>query len=202
MAYAHLTELVLSGSGGNPVEANATLYARNPSKNTGASLALAIAETINFSKGKLYLDAVSGTMGTTQVTGTWLDFNLTINTGLNRQDTGDGSLDFNHTYLGVPEIMLDTTIEHDANAVSAFDAYQAETPKLLRMLWEGSDLATPGTLYSKKTLMIDLAVKATKWGPIQTRDGNNVVPISYKAAYDETAAKYAEITVVNEVASL
>jgi hypothetical protein len=70
------------------------------------------------------------------------------------------------------------------------------------MVFQGTALTTAGATYTHKTLQIDFVGKVEKWGPIQTRDGNNVVPITFRAAYDATAAKYATITVVNEVASL
>jgi hypothetical protein len=42
------------------------IYGRNVEKNTAASLVVSTAEVINFGKGKIYMDAVSGTAGTTQ----------------------------------------------------------------------------------------------------------------------------------------
>lgn len=200
--YAFVSEFTLSGSGGNPVESSFSIYGRNVEKNTAASLVVSTAEVINFGKGKIYMDAVSGTAGTTQLTNTWLDFSLNVKTGWTANFTGDGSLYFSSLYNQGPEIMLDVTIEHDANAVTLFDGFQAETAKQIRMVFQGTALTTAGATYTHKTLQIDLVGKVEKWGPIQTRDGNNVVPITFRAAYDATAAKYATITVVNEVASL
>ena len=203
MAYCFMPEFTLSGNGGNPIEATFSVNGRNVEKlTTAASVALATAEVINFGKGKIYMDAVSGTAGTTQLTNTWLDFNLSVKTGMTPDFTGDGELHFSNVYNQGPEITLDVTIEHDSDAVTMFDSFQAETPKQIRMIWQGDALTTAGTTYTYKTLLIDLVAKVEKWGPIQTRDGNNVVPVTFRAAYDGTAAKFATITVVNEVASL
>lgn len=202
MSYAFCDEITLSGSGGNPVEATYNLFGRTVTKATKTTLSLATADVINFSKGKLYIDAVGGTAGTTQVANTWLDFNLSIKTGWQPMFTGDGEKYFTDIINVGPELMLDLTVEHDANGVLRYDDFIAQTAKQFRMVFEGSALTTAGATYTYKSLIVDVVAKIEKWGPIQSRDGNNVVPITLRAAYDGTAAKFATITVVNEVASL
>lgn len=203
MPYSFVDEFSFSGSGGNPIEANFNLFGRTVAKDTATgSVALATADVINFGKGKLYIDAVSGTMGTTQVSCSWLDFTLNVKTGWMPMFTGDGNLYFCDLINVGPEITLDFTLEHDTAGEARYDDFVAQTARQVRMVFEGPALTTAGTTYTYKTLKIDLVGKIEKAGPITSRDGNNVMPLTMRCAYDATAAKFAEITVVNEVAGL
>ena len=159
-------------------------------------------EEINFSNGKLYIDAVSGTAGTTQVSNTLLGFSLDIKTGVVPVFTGDGEKYFSFTKNIGPEVSLDLTLEHDSNGVSVFDDFQAETPKQYRLKFEGSNLTTSGTTYSKKTLIIDIVGKVVNVSAPEDRDGDTVITATIQGAYNSTAAKFAEIIVVNENATL
>lgn len=62
-------------------------------------------------------------------------------------------------------------------------------------------MATAGT-YTNKTLIIDLAGMWEKFDKLGEDNGNDIIEADFRVAYDATAAKYAEIKVVNELASL
>lgn len=203
MEYAFAKTWTLSGAGGAGLDLSGDWYGRQVQKTTfTGSLSLPSVDEINFGEGKLYIDTVGGTMGTTQVTNTWLDFSLKYDSGVKEQFTGSGEKYFSHVEHAGPEITLDITLEHDTNSVSLFDALQAETPYQIRMLFEGPALTTAGTSYTYKTLKIDLVGKVEKWGTPTSKDGVNAIPITFRAAYDGTCAKFFEMVVVNELSSL
>lgn len=203
MEYSFAKTWTLSGAGGAGLDLSCDWYGRQVQKTTFTSpLSLPSVDEINFGEGKLYIDTVSGTMGATQITNTWLDFSLKYDSGIKEQFTGSGERYFSHLEHVGPEITLDITLEHDTNSVSLFDAFQAETPYQIRMLFEGPALTTAGTLYAYKTLKIDLVGKVEKWGSPTSKDGVNTVPITFRAAYDGTCAKFFEMVVVNQLSSL
>ncbi|KKN73400.1 hypothetical protein LCGC14_0401030 [marine sediment metagenome] len=173
-----------------------------PSTFTGA-LALVVVEEILFSKTKLYIDAIGGSLGGTQITGTLLAATLNVDTGQRPIPVGDGNLFYSAFDQKLsPEITLEITLEHDANAIAELVNFRAETPQLLRLECEGSAAATPGTTYSNLTLLIDLAGKWESFEKIGEQDGNDIRVGTFRAGYDLTAASFAEITVVNELTTL
>lgn len=203
MEYGFVKSWTLSGAGANSLQLSSDWVGRQVTKTdfTG-SISLPAVDELNFSEGKLYIDSVSGTMGTTQISNSWLDFSLKFDSGIRERFTGTGEKYFSHLEHVGPEITLDLTLEHDTNAVSLFDAFQAETPYQIRMLFEGPALGTAGTTYTYKTLRIDLVAKIEKWGTPTDSDGVNAIPVTFRCAYDGTSAKFFEIVAVNELASL
>jgi hypothetical protein len=69
--------------------------------------------------------------------------------------------------------------------------------------WEGKTVATPGTTYSKKTLIVNLyGVKWTKISEVTADTGHDIVTASFEANYNITSANMATFIVVNEVTAL
>lgn len=169
---------------------------------TFTAVALATVEEILFQKGKLYIDAVGGTLGATQKSSTFMDFELKITTGWKARFTGDGSLYFTRAAAGVPQAMLDVTFEHDGSAVSEKDAWLAKTPRKIRIGVDGNALATAGTSYSTKKLMVDIAGMWDSFDTLDEVDGNDVVKGTFAGAYDATASLFCTVTVVNELSAL
>ena len=202
--FCFVTDFQLSGVSFEAWMMSANWIGREvaPTTFTG-SLALAAVEEILFSKTKLYIDAIGGTIGTTQITGTLLAATLDVDTGQRPIPVGDGNLYFSAFDQKVkPEITLELTLEHDANAVAELVNFRAETPQLLRLITEGSAAATPGTTYSNLTLIIDLAGKWESFEKIGEQDGNDIRTGVFRAGYDLTSASFAEILVVNELTTL
>lgn len=168
---------------------------------TGA-IALPTVEDIPFSLGKLYLDAIGGTIGTTQLTNTWMGLSLKVKTGWVPVFTADGNKYFTFAKSTKPEITFDVTFEHDSTGVARVTDWRAETPRLIRMQWQGSALTTPGTNYSYKTFRFDCAAKIEKVSKIGEQDGNDILTATFRSTYNATAALFAKFVVVNENASL
>lgn len=204
MEYSVVSEFSLDGAGGEPVNLSSNWFGRQISTTTFTTEGVTIptVESINFSKGKLYIDAISGTQGTTLVSNTLLDMKLNVNTGWAPVFTAHGQKYYSFPKCTGPEITLEMTFEHDTTSVALKADWRAETAKLIRLVFEGTALTTAGTTYTYKSLIIDLAGKFEKFDKLDEKDGNDVVVATFRAGYDATAAKYATITVVNEVASL
>ncbi len=203
MEYSFVSEFTLEGEAGQALMVNATWSGRQitPNAFTGA-ITIPTVEDILFSKAKLYIDPVSGTMGTTQKTQTFLKMGLSVSTGWIPVWTADGlGTYFTFAKMTAPEITLDVTFEHDSTSIAEKAAWRAETARQLRIDIPGSNLTTAGT-FTTKLLRIDLVGKWQRFEKIDERDGNDIVTGQFRARYNATAAKFAEIKVVNELASV
>lgn len=204
--YGFVTDFGLSGEGAGAVMMSANWQGRQVSTTTfTGSLSLPTVEEVLFSKGKIYIDAASGTIGTTQKSSTFLSFDLSVTTGWVARFTGDGNLYFTRAaFVGVPtlEVLCNLTFEHDGTATTEISNFRSSTSRLIRLTFEGSTVATPGTTYSKKTLIIDLAGTWDNFESLGEQDGNDVVTGTFRARYNSTASLFSEITVVNELTSL
>lgn len=204
MEYGFVSEFTLSGEERQPLMISDVWQGRqwSPTTFTAGQTAPAI-EEIQFQKGKLFIDAVGGTLGATQVSATFLAMNLAVKTGWIPNFTGDGNLyytDIEHVRDQM-EVLLNITLRHNASAVSEKASWRAQTARKLRLAFEGSAL-TAGTTYSYKTLRIDLAGKWERFEPISERNGMMVSNGIFRARYDATANLFANLTVVNTLASL
>jgi hypothetical protein len=150
----------------------------------------------------VYIDATGGTHGTTQVTSTVLGFNLQMNTGIKPIFTMDGDLFFNVIEYTRPDITLELRFRHNASAVAEYDAWLAQSIRLVRLEFTGPAVATPGTTYSNYTLIIDVTGKYGSFSSIEDEDGNSVVAATLNSRYSPADAHYAEFVVVNEDAAL
>lgn len=203
MEYSFCEQITVNFSAGEIVTIASNWVGRQWTNTafTGALSAPTVEEILT-SKGKLYIDAVSGTVGTTQVSNTFLNGALTIKTGWKAVWTADGNLYFSFAKGTQPEVTLSLTYEHNASAETEYSAFVAETPRLMQLKFEGTALTTPGTAYTYKTLKINLAGSYESWDSFGDQDGNNTVSCSFRAGYNSTAALFGEVIVVNEVASI
>ncbi len=203
MEYSFVESFTLGGKPGEALMVSAEWIGRQVTASTKtAGLALPTVEDILFSKGKLYIDAASGVIGTTLKSNTLLGADLNVKTGWVPVFTGDGNLYFSFNKATPPEITLSITFEHDGTATAEKANWRGQIARLIRLQFEGSNLGTAGTNYSKKTLRIDLAGKWEKFDKLAEQDGNDIVTGTFRARYNATAAKFAEIVVVNERATL
>jgi hypothetical protein len=170
------------------------------STKTGA-LTLVNVEDVLFQKTQLYLDALGGTIGTTEKEGALIGAEIKLVTGWMPYYTGGTSLAF----YGIKNIGWSLTgkltLEHDAALLAEYTNLKNETGRLMRLQTLGSALTTSAT-HTYKTLRFDLPVKFTKYGPLTSQDGNIVGTLDFFSAYDLTAALGPSITVVNQIASI
>jgi hypothetical protein len=166
-------------------------------------LSVPTCEEILFGKSKLFIDATTATVGTTQKAGTFLGATINVTTGWDWLYTGDGQL-YPYRAKFYPELMAVTgsiTFEFDGTATAEEAFWQSHTVRQLRILCEGSTLSTTAT-YDKKSLIFDAAVLWTNFNELESRNGNDVVTLDFEAVYDSDAALYCEIVTINELSAL
>lgn len=199
--YCTVERFSLTGRGGEAVKAASDWFGRQVAtcSFTGALTPVTV-EDILLSKGKLYIDAGGGTIGSTQQSDTLLGINLGWVTGWKPSFTADGQVYFTKPEFDAEaeEIIFRLTFKHNANAVAEKAAWRAETWRLVRLLIEGTALGTPGTDYTYKTLRVDLAGKWRKFDILGEEDGNSIVEGELVARYSVTDSLKGQIVVVNE----
>jgi len=202
MRSAFVREMTLSGEQGQALMVTATLEGQAVSTTTFTSgLSVPTVETILFSKGKLYIDPSTDTAGTTQKSGTLISMVLPLTTGWQKIPTGDGNLYFSQVKRVGDEGTLQITFEHDSTATAEIAAWRAQTERVIRLIWTGSALGTPGT-HSTKKLTLDLYGKWSEFDTLDEADGNNRITGTFRIGYSSGAAKKAVFSVVNELTSL
>lgn len=203
VAYGFIESFNLSGTGGEAVMVSATWIAQETTAGTFTTApAVPSIEDILFSKGRMYIDADSGTIGSTQVSDTLLSLSLDVTAGIVPKWSADGSLDFQFVQQVRPEVLAEITFEHNASAVTEKAAWRNQTARLIRIEFQGNALNTAGTSYTYKTLRLDMAGKWENFSALDDTDGNDIVTGTFRARYNATAALFAEFVVVNELSAL
>jgi hypothetical protein len=143
----------------------------------------------------LYIDGAGGTIGSTAVTATLIDWEYTVDMGLHTKFFMDGGTTATSWGYGIPSVMLKCSMEYNSSAHTELTAHLAATPKLIRIRCTGS---------GDNKVDFDIAGVATSMGDLfGDRDGNTIVEgLTYEARLDTgTFANYAAITVTNTVSS-
>lgn len=205
MEYSLATKVTVKGAGGETVKMSATLLGRQVAQNafTGSLSVPAIEDALT-SKGKVYIDAIGGSFGGTQVANQILAFELNFEAMWVPKFTMDGNLYFSLVVFANKKVTGKLTFEHDTAVLGAAGAkldFRNQTAKKLRIDLIGATLGTPGT-YSTKKVLFDLPIKYTKAGVIDDKDGNDIVDMEFRSRYNSTAGMAGSVTVVNETSPL
>lgn len=204
-AFGFVSEFSLTGTAGEAVMVSATFITREVEKDTDGfeTVSIPTVEEILFSKGKLYIDAIGGTIGATQKSATLLDMDLKVTTGWMPVYTADGRTDFAFIKQVQPEIVLDVTFEHEDSAVAEKAFWRANTSRMLQLKFEGTALSDAvGGTYAVKTFIINLVGKWEKFSALDEIDGNDVIKGTFRARYNATAAQFAQFIIANEVETM
>jgi hypothetical protein len=202
--YCFVQNFTLSGASFESWMMSATWIGREvaPSTFTGA-ISLPAIEEILFAKTKLFIDAIGGTFGATQISNTLIGAELVVDTGYRPIPVGDGNLFYSgHAMKVRPDVVLNITFEHDASAIAEKVNWRAETPQLIQLLAEGSAFGTAGTTYSNHSMIVNLAGRWEDFEKIGAQDGNDIIRGVFRSKYNATAAEFGQIIVVNEVTAL
>lgn len=208
-AYCFTSEIKLSGKGGESWMCEAKGFGRAVAKSTKTgSLTPPSVEEIKYYNTSAYIDVVSGSMGATQQLLTLSGFEITLKTFWRPDWKAEGATSPYFTLAiytpppGEAPITGKLMLEHTAYETAQHTLYQAGTPRLLRIKGEGNTVGTPGTTYSKKTVLIDMPITWTKFSEPKEQDGNHIIDAEFMAQYDLTASLGPSITVVNERSAL
>jgi hypothetical protein len=200
-SYAFVSSLSIAGKSKEAVTMSAELTARGSGSGafTG-SVALPSVEDILFGKGVMYIDDVSGTIGSTQVSSTLLGFSHKYNPGLKEVYTGDGSTDFNFVKQTMQEATLEITFEFNGSASAEIDNFINQVSRQIRLKFAGT-VGSYGS-YTAKTFILDIVGKWEKFGKLEDQDGNDIVTGTFRGRYNSTANLFGRYIVVNTLASL
>jgi hypothetical protein len=206
LEYGFCSEFTISGAIREAAMMGGVIMGRQAAVSafTGALTLPSVREAM-VQKGKVYLDATSGSFGSTQVTSQITGFEVNVKTGLKPQFTLDGTLYFTKILQADPEITGKLTFLHDSGVNGAAGEklnWRAETPRLLQIKIEGAAVATPGTTYSVETLIVNLPIKWDKFSALEGKDGATLVTGEFTSKYDETEATSGQFIVVNELTAL
>ena len=207
--YCYCTKFSIVGAPGKPVTMSATLMGRQAAYKSGGFTGAAIVPAVEnalFQKSKVYLDAISGTAGTTQVANAVLGYKIDFDIPIVAKYTADGNLTFSFPVYTEHTIKGEITFEHDS-AVSGTSSgakvdWRAQTPKLLQLKIEGSNVATGGTTYQKRTVIFNLPIKWKVADPLSDQNKNDTIKMQFRSRYNTTAATAGQIIVVNELTAL
>jgi hypothetical protein len=167
-----------------------------------AALSLPTVEEILFTKGALYINNAGGVLGDTIKANTLYGFSLDVeDTGFIPKWAPNGQLYFSDHKQKAVEATLTVTFEHNAIATAEQDAWKAGTGRLVRLLFTGSALTTPGTHATKK-LIINAYGKYESFSEITSTDGNNMVTGTLRLGYSSGDSLFGSIVVVNQLAAL
>ena len=210
LEYAHCLEINLKGTAGEAVMMTATLQGRQSTRATfTAALTLEEVEEILASKGSLYIDAIGGSYGSTQISQQLLAFDITFKAMWVPKYTFDGQLYFTFVHYTGHEITGSLTFEHDTTSIigsgDQIDKWRDQTAQKMRLQFLGDALGTAGTgtLFSGfKGLRIDLPFKWTRFEPVGEQDGNSIIVANFKSRYNATAGDAGSIIIVNEIDAL
>lgn len=203
MRAGFVREFSLTGSAGEALQVSATVQGREIAggQSYTAGLSIPTVETILFSKGKLYIDNTTGTIGSTLVSNTLLNAEFNMTTGWAGVVTADGRIDFSFIKRVADEITMQLTYEHNGTATTEKAAWRNQTERAVRLLFQGTALSSAGA-YTYKTLIIDCYGKYESFDSLGEQDGNDTVSAAFRVAYSATAGAKCAVTVVNELPAL
>ena len=192
--FGFVRSMSLTGSAGQALMMSAEVVGRQVEAGTFTDgVAIANVEEILFSKGKLYIDNVGAFPATTPISNQLLGMSLSINTGWLPVYTADGNLYFSFIKQTTPEVTLQITFEHDTTAVAEKAAWRAQTARIMRLTFDGTD---------GKSLAIDIAGKWQSFDVLGEQDGNDIVSGTFIGSYNSTVGGMFQVAITNLLAAL
>lgn len=195
-------EFTISGKVKEALKFSASLVGRNASNTTFTTdLQIPAVEEMLFQKCKFYMNDAGSGFGGSLISNYLLGFSLNVKTGYVARFTSGGNLYYSYLKQVKPEYTLELTVEHDSNAEAEITKARAQTARLIRILCEGSALATAGTAYTYKSFIIDLAGKYAPLPKIDDEDGSSIMSFTLNGRYNSTVSTMGKLVVVNEINS-
>lgn len=201
--YGIMTDFTISGAPDEAVMITATIVGREISTAAAlyATAALDDTEEVLFNKGTLYIDAISGTMGTTPKAATLIDFSYNVNTGYVPLKAADGNIAYASHKQTTPEVTLSVTLEWNGTAEVEKEKWRTQTARLLEIKFEGTPLAdTSGTTYTYKTIRLMNVGKWESFEKLGENNGNDIIAGVFRLRENATGGQ-SSVIVVNDNAA-
>lgn len=207
MEYSIVTDFTLEANAGEAVMMSANWMGRQvtPTTFTEALTVPAVTHLLA-SNSQLTIDDASSDFGNTPLAaGNLLSWKLTVNTGWRGKWTVDsGQLYFLFHYFDRDSFSaeLELKFEHDTAAIAEKAAWRANSVRLVQITTTGDNYTTAGsgTVFSGRCgLRIRFPGRYTKFGALDSDNGNSIVVATLNGGYDETSAKLLSILVANQI---
>lgn len=218
LTYGKVTKIVLKGSQKAACTMSGAMIGQQVALLGGGFAATTLVDTndLIFAGSRLYLDAVGGTIGTTQVQEQLLGFEITIEPMWVPKQTGEGAPDnpiWSFVVYTGCKITGKLTLENGTSSTTGIvngtngirSWFRARTPRLMRLDVLGQSYATAGTgtlLTGRRGVRLDLPIRFTKVPPLEDVDGNATVTVEFESRYNSTFGGRGTITVANETSAL
>ena len=199
------TKIELSGEGGGEVKVSAEFLGNYIQTGSGFGTRGVFpdpVEDILFQKMTVFLDTTGGTFGTTQVSKAVIGFKVTFEFKWAPIFTADNIMYFSNlnftgwTASGQITFLQDVAVTGGGSGIKAL--FRNQSARLLRLNFTGGNLAQAGTVYSTKTLIIDLPLTFSKVDPLGEKDGTSIVNVSFRAGYNATAGVAGKVIIVSD----
>lgn len=205
--YSVCTKISVAWALGQTVKVSGTLMGRQVARFSASFTAATVpaVSELPTQQGKVYLDAIGGVYGTTQVSNTIVAGKIDYEIMWQPTFTIDGNLYFSYPSYTGHKITGELSFLHDTasdGSTGAMKQFRDQTPKLLRIDCIGDAVQTPGTTYSNKKIIFDLPIKYLNPGPLADNNGNDIYVMKFRSRYNTTAGNQGKIVVVNELTTL
>lgn len=201
MEYVFCNKIGIKFQHGQTAKMSGTLMGRQVSQSSlTGGLSLVTQEDAVVNKGKVYIDAIGGSYGGTQVAaGSILAGELTYEALWRPRFTLDGNLYYTTVDFVGYNVNGKLTFAHDSavnRASGAKSEFAAQTPKKLRIDLIGTAVTQGDGVYTTKHAIFDLPIKYTKAGVLGDEDGLSVVDMEFVSRYNATSAEAGKVIVV------
>lgn len=192
----YCNKLQLQGSANGEAVVTADVFGLNMAIATPtAALAERVPDFIEGWETKLYLDAFGGTAGATQVAGTLINWDISIENGLGRKYFAANTINAGGITIGELQVTARLTFEAAAAAsATEFANWDAATKRLARLMF-GDNQVIDGADKAFVTVDIPGAWSAVDLG--QSADGTRTYQLELQYVYDVTNAFGLQIRAQN-----
>lgn len=207
-SYIFLADFEITGGGGEDADAvmmSWNLFGRQwDSYPTGfANIATPAVTYAMFPKAKFYIDAIGGTMGNTEKSGTLLGFTFRVVTPIRAVFAANGQLYFAHAKRARPyEVTCDIEMLYDATTIAEIDNWKAKTKRQIEIKLEGAAFGTPGTTYSVDTCRLQMPGTWETFPSLDDVAGGDKITGTFRAQYDATPAIPPQVIIATEKANV
>ena len=218
MGYTKCTRLTIKGTSKGKVTMSGSAIAQYVERLSGgfASTSIASVNDLVFGLSRLFLDAVDGTIGTTQIEDQYKGFEITFEGMWEKQFTGEGNtangpiwtfvVFADKKVTGKLTLLHDPAVDGNSGLMSVFRTLPSVPTRLMRIDCLGAAYGTAGsgTLFTggRKGIRIDLPITVTKVSPLSDESKVMVRTVEFESRYNATYGSAGSITVANEISAL
>ena len=202
-AFCFATDLEISGSIDEAVKVKASLVGDYVRTGTFTSLSNPTAlNPVVVGTGKLYIDSSWATLGNTEKLAGFVDFSYKITaesgTGITPVKYANGSIYYTDRAEKKRHIELNATLAFNANAVTLWTAYTAQTPIFIRLKFTGPLIGAT----AHDELDLDGCFVIDEYSELQDREGQDIVKLKLLSQYDITGTSEWQIILKNALSVL